>query len=336
VSSSFKCEVVRLGEIGKHPNADSLGVLHVYGFQVITKLDEWHEGDLAVYIPPDSVVPDTEEYAWLEGHRRITVRRFRGLYSMGLLVHAPEGMEPGDDAAEQLGIVHYEPELKQMKNAYTAGDAETPPIGFRPRYDVEHYLRYASLFQPGELVVCTEKIHGANGRWTFQDDRYHAGSHNEWKKWDEAKPSIWWKVLRANPRVEDFLIRHPGTTLYGEVYGCVQDLRYGHKDGEVSVRFFDLWDGNQARFLNHDEAREVGASHFGDELWVPEVYRGPADPENLAILATGQSTLSGADHYREGIVIKPPIERYVYDLGGGRLQLKLVNPLYLEQSGKRS
>ena len=335
MSSTHRCEVVRLGPIGHHPNADNLGVLHVWGFQVIVRLEDWHEGDLAVFVEPDSVVPDTEEYAWLEGHRRITVRRFRGLYSMGLLVHPPEGFEPGDDVAEQLGIVHYEPELKQMKNAYTAGDAETPPIGFRPRYDVEHYLRYSSLFIPNEVVVATEKIHGANGRWTFQDGRFHVGSHNEWKAFNDAKPSIWWRVLFDNGPVKVFLTDFPGITLYGEVYGCVQDLRYGHKDGEISVRFFDVWDGRQARFMNHQEARDFTAGYFGPELWVPEVYRGPADPAILAEHAEGPSTLPGADNIREGIIIKPPIERYVYDLGGGRLQLKLVSSAYLEKAGRK-
>ena len=324
MSSTFRVEVVRLGPIEKHTNADTLGITHVWGYQIVVRLDDWHEGDLAAYIPPDSVVPDTEAYAFLAGHRRITVKKLRGEYSMGLLVPAPAGSNVGDDVAEQLGVIHYEP----PPEAVAGGEYAPTPPGYKPTYDVEHFLRYNTLFEPGEPVIATEKIHGASGRWTYQDGEFRVGSHSEWKRYDPKSPNIWWQFIMGNEMVRDFLKHFEGITLYGEVYGWVMELRYGHAKGTSSVRFFDAWKEPDAIWVAHDEARVL--ANFPMDLWVPEIYRGPFDPDVLAEMAVGHSMVPGADHKREGIVIKPTVERNT--LGGRRLQLKLINPEYLEKS----
>lgn len=64
--TDFHVEVVRLGAIEKHPNADALDITQVYGgFPCIIKRDSFKEGDLAVYIPVDCVLPDRPEFAFL-------------------------------------------------------------------------------------------------------------------------------------------------------------------------------------------------------------------------------------------------------------------------------
>jgi hypothetical protein len=49
-------------------------------------------------------------------------------------------------------------------------------------------------------------------------------------------------------------------------------------------------------------------------------------------LAEGPSLIPGAKHYREGIVVKPLEERY--DKMVGRVQLKIVSAMCLENAGK--
>lgn len=323
MSSTFKVEVVKLVPITKLETADSLGTTQIWGYQAVVRLDDFKEGDLAAYIPPDSIVPDTEQFAFLAGHRRIKVRKYRGAWSMGLPIHAPEGSKEGDDVAELLGITHYEPQLVSI-------EAEPPPAGFKPTYDVEHILRYNDLFERGELVVVTEKIHGANTRLTYQDGRLWAGSRNQWVAYNEHNPAIFWKAMHFRPEIEEFLLAHEGFTLYGESYGWVSNLRYGHEPRQVSIRFFDIWDEHNAKFLEHDDARKQ--TGFSTDLWVPELYRGPFEPSIIAELAEGNTTIPGANHKREGIVIKPLPERASMGLGGQRLQLKLVGNGYLEKS----
>ena len=51
-------QVVRIGPVRKHPNADTLSVTDIHGgYPVIFRTGDYHEGDLAVYVPVDSIVP---------------------------------------------------------------------------------------------------------------------------------------------------------------------------------------------------------------------------------------------------------------------------------------
>ena len=103
--STHKCEVVRVF-LEKHPNADQLSVVKVHGYEYAVRTQDWKDGDLAVCIPSNSVVPDTKLFEFLLGHRRIRVKNLRGRDSLGLLVHAPEGAREGDDYMEALGVKH--------------------------------------------------------------------------------------------------------------------------------------------------------------------------------------------------------------------------------------
>lgn len=61
MSSEHRVEVVRLGPITKHPDADTLSITTVLGgYPVILRTGEYKEGDLAVYVPIDSVVPEND------------------------------------------------------------------------------------------------------------------------------------------------------------------------------------------------------------------------------------------------------------------------------------
>ena len=72
--SNHSCDVVQV-KLEEHPNADSLSIVRVGGYQCIVRTEDWKDGDLAVYVPPDSVVPDTEAFAFLGDHKRIKVRK---------------------------------------------------------------------------------------------------------------------------------------------------------------------------------------------------------------------------------------------------------------------
>lgn len=90
--SEWLVEVVKLGAVRKHPNADSLSMTDVHdGYPVVFRTGEFKEGDVAVYVPVDSIVPDDPAYAFLQGKRRIKARKIRGEYSQGLLLQvSPE------------------------------------------------------------------------------------------------------------------------------------------------------------------------------------------------------------------------------------------------------
>lgn len=135
--SEFHVRIVQVGDLQKHPNADSLSIADVEGYPVIVKTGDFKPGDLAVYIPVDAIVPDNETFAFLGGHRRIKARRLRGIFSMGLMMPASilgaEVLAVGTNVQEALGIEKYDPEAGVGFGAVLSEDMEPDP-GFLPKF----------------------------------------------------------------------------------------------------------------------------------------------------------------------------------------------------------
>jgi RNA ligase (TIGR02306 family) len=273
---------------------------------------------------------------------RITAKKLRGVWSMGMLLPAPEGAQIGDDVAEQLGITHYEPPIidEAVKGAPGFDIATAPPVILAPKYDMESIYKYADCFEPGEMVYVTEKVDGQNARFVAcpPDSRFessvegvvtpdlvmYAGSRTEWRK--EEGNSNWWKVQKQVPWIREWCMAHPEHLLYGETYGWVAPLRYGAQQGKLMFRAFDVLEGSA--WLD----AEPFMAMFSEEQRVPSLGIMPFDFEKLKALADGNSLIPGANHMREGIVIRPVKERTHYKLG--RILLKLVSNAYLEKSSR--
>ena len=364
MNSNHRVNVVRIKEVLPHTNADTLGIVQIDGYQVVVKKDEYKAGDLAVYIQPDSVVPATEPFKFLwndrefEGevplkYRRITVRRFRKEYSEGLLMplsyfsgglaHEPKmcygWLKEGDNVAETLGITHYE-EPEPSYNLGVQGRKLTfwqrvlrffgyKPKPFAPKtnwakYDVESWKNFPRLFEAGEHVIVTEKIHGSNARYLFDGKKFWVGSHNRWCHPDS---SIWYKAAERFPWIEAFCREWPSFTLYGEVTPTQKGYSYGF-DTEVQFFAFDIrrpdgsWINKATLLMLHDVQQTV-----------PIVYEGPYGAVNLKELAEGPSLVEGAKNIREGIVITSAKEPEHPIRGVGRAQLKLKSLKFLEKEG---
>lgn len=320
LNSTHKVEVTRIS-LGPHPNADTLSIARIFsGYYCVVKTSDWQDGQLGAYIPPDSVVDATRpEFAFLAGHTRIRVKRLRGVISMGLLMPVPISAREGDDLAEYFGVKHYDPPLFMS----TGGEAESPPSGYHPVFDVDSLRRYAHVFNQGEPVFISEKIHGASARYVWHDNRMYCGSRTEWKRQDEK--NLWWQALQATPVIEEFCSLHPEITIYAEVYGQVQDLRYGAQKNEVKIAVFDLLCGPD--WLPVREARTIGECL----PFVPIIAEAiPFDLTSILTFAEGPSLILGANCVREGIVVKPLRERIHPEIG--RVCCKVVGNGYLERA----
>jgi RNA ligase (TIGR02306 family) len=399
--STHKVEVVPV-TLEKHPSADSLSIVKLWGYTCVCRTEDWLGIDRAAWCPPDSLV-DTSlpEFAFLAGdaryyedsytpkqvlrkppptYARIKAKKLRGIVSYGLLVPVPHQTEFGKDMADYFGVKHYDPPITQgnQKGGFvTGGEVERGPALYSPKYDVDSFQRYATkVFKPGEPVWVTEKIHGANGRWVFHDGRMYCGSRTEWKREYSQIPlpekgdlinklgnrlkfeqtdmltddvieelnkkvdsiingikakntnpqkNLWWRALDTHPELRSWCEAHPDIIVYGEVYGAVQNLKYGVPDGQVRIGVFDLL--HESKWVDAPAARLAAP-----ELpWVPLLNKEFSyDFDKLVNLADGSSMVPGANHYREGIIVKPVEERE--DLHIGRVQLKIVSPTYLEKS----
>lgn len=336
--SEFYVHVVQLGRVGKHPNADSLSITTIYGYPVVFKTGDFLPGDLAVRIPIDAVV-DTRlpAFSWLADKAasnhlfRVKGIKIRNVPSYGFLVPVselppqPSGLPyaVGQDVSRELGVSKYDP--GPCYSLQGAGDLFTSPDIVRvPTYDIEGLRKYAGLLKPGEPVVITEKIHGANGRWVHFEGQSEllCGSRTKFRK-----DSVWNRMAEKF-NLGRILSENKGLVLYGEVYGPgIQDLHYGLT--EPSVLFFDAYDTNKGIWADVRSFIEFCADYLLPA--VPVLYDGPYDYDHAVSLAEGKSTL--CNHVREGVVIKPVTERWDQDIG--RVFLKLPGEGYLLRKGNQ-
>jgi RNA ligase (TIGR02306 family) len=341
--STIKVEVCEILGIQPHNNADALELATVQGWQMCVKKGAHQAGDAVVYFEQGTVlsreVADRlqvgqylSEKTDINGDRVLVVHRIklRGEPSFGLVVLPEVGMAISDDVAEFYGATKYYPPVKA-----TAGDSAGEDPDF-PRYtDLENMRSYTNLLETGEPVVATEKIHGTNCRvgyvWAPAGERptLMAGSRTLRRK-EPVDSNLWatntYWFPHTLPGVKNLLadlesLGHRQVVLYGEVYGQgVQAYTYGEK--RLNFQAFDLMvDG---KFVNHRILQELGDRH--QVPIVPLIYEGAFSLEAIKAVSDGAS-LVGGTHGREGVVVKPAIEREDPKLG--RVILKYVGDHYL-------
>lgn len=325
--------VFTINEICEHPGADQLEIVKPLGWQVVTRKGTYKVGDLCVYIQPESLIPNDLAEKWgvkeyLKGSNkdRVGQIRLRGEPSFGFIAPLPEGnWNDGDNLAEFLQIKKYEPPIKT-----TCGDAEKDHGNFPPYTDIENLRNFPNVFDLGEEVVATEKCHGTNSRIGKISDELMAGSMGLRRKRPERdedwKLNTYWFPLSL-PAVRKMVgslgEKFQQVIVYGEVYGGNIQKGYVYDThSSIGYKVFDIKiDGN---FLSHDDLFNT-CKEYGVEM-VPVLYRGPYSIDAIKKVADGKTTL-GADHIREGVVVRPIIERRHPKVG--RLVMKYVGDEYL-------
>jgi RNA ligase (TIGR02306 family) len=316
--SEWNVKVIKITNPQPVPNADTLSMIMVDdGYPVVYKTENFNDGDLVAHIPIDSVVPNTEQWAFLAGSNRIKARRFRGQFSMGTLCPLPQGeYTEGQDVAELLGITKYEPPIE----ANLRGNCISDPHYIDKYTDIEGARKYhpKDIFE-GEQIVVLEKIHGANARAVYKEGKLWIGSRTTMK---EYPGDTEWARVVIKYNLEEKFSRYPEYCFYYEIYGpSVQGQKFAYGVKETSVVFFDI--SIAGRYFNWDDSVEVLKDL---ELpIVPQLFRGTYD-DALLELRNGSSMMPNAKNIREGIVIKPLIEGYHSRIG--RKILKFVGEDY--------
>lgn len=354
MASSLIVSVCEVKEVRNHPNADKLDLCIVKGWQVVTGRDQYEVGDVVIFIPPDTLVPEEladrlgiRNYLGGKDKTRVKTVRLRGEMSFGLTIDIPGGKnwEVGYNCADDLGIVKYEPPIRA-----TAGDA-APEDAFFTRYtDIENIRNFPDVIKEGERVVATEKIDGSNDRigisFSILEDgtetyEWKAGSHRLKRKRpndEDIKDNIYWhpytlssvrNMVETIHNAPEFKAKE--ITLYGEIYGRVRgghkSLHYGRPNSLNFVAFDMKWDGV---FVSWDTF-ETLCLEFGVPI-VPVIYQFDFSLALAKDFSTGPSVLAARNgmeepHMREGIVIKPIREQR--DPAFGRVVVKFLNDDYI-------
>lgn len=356
--SSLIVEVCQIKDVIHHPNADKLDIASVKGWNCIVGRDSYRKGDLCVFFPPDSVLPEKlindYELEFLKKGGRVGTLKLRGFISQGLVL--PVTCVPrtvltgvGDNVADVLGVTKYEvPERHVQGQSRNRTSANIQNPYFSKYTDIENIKNFDTVFADGDLVVITEKIHGSNIRfgklpieinWKSKDilsivrslwnkyilRRTHEfvyGSHNVQLLWNNQKnyyiKNIWSEVLKSVN--VDALPEN--FIFYGEVFGKgVQDMEYS-QDG-LSLAIFDVKDISGGEYLDWGTVKSFCQMYGLFEA--PELYIGPYHSSMLPALTSNKSKIDGG--LREGCVVKSLLEEN--DRKIGRKILKSINPDYL-------
>lgn len=290
--AEFKVSVVRVG-IQPHPNADALEFAVVGGYRAIVRKGQYQDGDLAVYIPEQAVLPD-----WLirelgltgklagKNADRVKAIRLRGELSQGLVyplqgdgvtrfLHTPLGdyaVREDYDVRELLGIVKWEPPIPTHMSGQVWNAS-----GLTVKFDVENWKMYPDVIQKGEQVIFTEKAHGTFGAFGIQDHTYIVYSKGlgakglAFKINPQNSTNLYVRTFsEVGQALVDELTHILDTAeifVFGEIFGPgVQDLHYGRD--KATFRVFDIYLGSptDGRYLNVQEVRDALAQ-FKDALY---------------------------------------------------------------------
>lgn len=373
--STFKVTVEKI-EVFPHPNADRLELAQVGLYRAVILKDQFQTGDYVIYIPEAAVLPPelVEELGLIgklagRDKNRVKAVRLRGELSQGIVCRPSAVNEmfgnAWDDAgvvsrgaidfADVLGITKWVPEIPtQMSGKVYAADRllRWP--------DIENIKRHPDIFQRGEEVSVTEKIHGTCFLLTFdRADRQNKvvtvsskGYGSKGLAIERDAGNLYWRAVHSYS-LEAFadavaeLVGAPLIGLFGEVYGAgVQDLAYDANatKGAPGFALFDIaadyGDGVQT-FLNPEGFQKIvkmtneklGEDGVLDEpvSIVPVLYQGPYDEKRLLDLAEGKTMLGGGN-IREGVVVRPRREARSAVTGSRKIG-KIVGEGYLTRGG---
>lgn len=319
--------IATIDQILPHPNADSLELAKVRGWQICVKKGEFKEGDLCVYCEIDSLMPERPEFEFLRDRGfRIKTIRLRGELSQGICFPlsvleccVPVFLEDGVNITDALGVQLYQPPM----SACLDGDVVGPFPSFIPKTDCERIQNHSWILDELNSLewAATEKLNGSSCSAWWKDGELHVASRN-WELRANDRNAFWQAARRQG--LADKLSSAPGFAIQAELLGPgIQGNRYRVLQPTLFV--FDVYDLQQHRYLDFLDYRLFCEQH--DLESVPLIAYGSHLRDLASILreAEGDSELYPTP--REGLVWRPCQERD--DPRIGRVAFKAISNTFL-------
>lgn len=352
--SSLIVEAVKINSISPIEGADRIVLATVKGWNCIIQKDSYNVGDLVTFIPPDSILPqeliEKHNLTYMKNGDRIRSVKLKGVISQGLILPLPIGkFREGDDLSKVMNITKWQPPEPKYSigSSNQVSKKKLNPL-FDKYTDIENIKNYNNIFNEDDVIVITEKIHGANARYANleipngqglkliekisnwyqkyilkQTHQFVYGSHNvQITSLSNRKSFYGEDVWGSLGKRYDLVNKIPKDyIIYGEVAGeGIQDLTYGLKERELFV--FDV--KKNGRYLSWHEV--VSFCEVLGLKTVPELYVGNWYDGILEDYTQGKSIICSTQ-MREGITIK------MFNEGNhpkiGRKILKSVSTEYL-------
>jgi len=357
--------IAKIKEIYPIPNADNIELVKINGWSSIVQKGIHKIDDLVLCLTTDAVIPEELATKWgvinyLRKGNRVRTVRLKGTYSECILIplsdldFSTEIWRDGEDLMNILNIHKYEPPMveERLPGGKKIRFSQNP--NFHVYYKFPNAKNVPNMFQDGDLVNVTRKIHGSNARYgivkknkiTVLDHlkkffgfkyayyEYVYGSHhqqkaddspgyyatNHWKEVDhkyDIKGKLW-QLFKDQIQHEN---KFDNIIVYGEIYGKgIQGDKYNYGLDHVDFKGFDIEiDGKYI-----DNASKINIFSILHLPIVDTLYTGPYDP---TLLTKWNNDLMENELPHEGVVISCPT-------GDRSKIMKVVSPLYTMASEK--
>lgn len=305
--------IEKIENVRKHSNADKLELVDVLGYQCVVPKDTYKEGDLVVFIQPDTVLPELE---WAKSYKqyapkRVKAVKLRGEWSEGIIAPLQIIENPeldisniGEDVSEELGIIKYEPPQPNDLNAKGG-----LPFNI-PKTDEERWENIKHKLPIGEEVDVTLKIDGQSwsAYYKIDEDKFGICGRTMDYKLDSSNNYIKnAQSYNIEYTLREFCKKHNvSICLRGESYGVgIQALKLNkHSQQPLGLAIFSVYLIDEKRYANKGEQ-----FYFVDvckELQLPTV---PVIQTNVILSQKLIDYFSKDiekinDNYFEGVVVK--------------------------------
>lgn len=331
--------IQRVFTVNPVPDSDHLDVVRVLGWDVVTKRNELKTNDLIVFIEIDAILPDRPDkvFEFMRKHRfRLRTVRLRGQISQGLVWNTsilPDGVfiEEGVDVTDVLGVTKFEAEEAPLTGRQTLGSF---PSCLRKTDETRIQSAQAIIGELAEVpLYVSVKMDGQS--LTF--GKYTSHSTQELKQvvctrnmsLADLPDNRHWAMAR---KLDIFANLPIGFAVQGEFCGPgVNGNRLGLKKDAFYA--FQVWDIDKRQYLDYEDFvtfcynLNIPIVPIISDIFVIHKH---TSMEQLLSLAEGKYD---NDHEREGIVIRPRIERYSHALKG-RASVKVISNKYLLAIGE--
>ena len=360
------CYVATIKEVRAIEGADNIELVIAGGWNAITKKGEFKVGDETIIATTDAVIPEklSEEMGvanYLRKGTRVRTVKLRGVYSECLIIPMKYlsgkvtmgdfDLKEGSDCMEFLGIIKYEPPVKQIQLASGRKIKWRDNQNFHIYYKFPNLKNVDGMFTEEDEVQITRKIHGTNARYgivkksklsfwdkvkkffgladKWIDYEYIYGSHNCEKGSDSQGfySTDVWRTIAEKYKIKEKLWQEAkrqgsdlgeGVILYGEIYGAGIQKNYEYSLTDIQFAAFDI------KINGEYCATEITEIRTKDLLGLPHVqtlYTGPWNQE-IQDSFVFNNFIEGTKVPHEGIVIK--------EISGDRKKVaKVINPDYL-------
>lgn len=344
-------------EVFPHPDADRLEVARVGMFPLVVAKDNGYKsGQLVCLAPKRTIIPedlrdnfrntDTGE-SYLKHGTTVKSARLRGVLSEGVTIpldyvtkklrdnditgEFPELQHKdirdliGVDISGLLGMTEHLPDVKVV----FGGDLNSIRAPSYSRHDVEGVHIFANEFEEGEEVVVTEKLHGSQVNVIIHEDGFvelsSKGMIGQGAVLAETETNVYWRAVRNSGILDTVMRIFPGkfVQIMGEVLPVQKGFNYGLSTPTLKVFRLEI-DGVR---ISTGFVMDIEAFEGFRKFWVPVLYRGMFNLEDIKRVCKGLETVSGKGlHIKEGGVIEPYAARNAKR--GWPLYLKVINPKY--------